>query len=263
MAALGRPTPQAPVVAATADEPLFRERDLEGFDALDTNPFVLEHRAFGRPLLTVDDAHAVGRRWDAEFGGAGALHLEIGSGNGFFLSGMARLLPSAHFVGIEIRYKRTVLCARKIRAAGVQNARILRYHAAFLHDLFRPGSLTRIYVNHPDPWPKERHEKNRLLSRWFLEDVATLLVPGGVFRLKTDHAPNVERARAVLAHGPDGEDAPHLPLVETAASMDVTTTPLWPDDVETNYQRKFRERGLPVYALELTRTAASWPLDVP
>lgn len=263
MAAQGRPTPQAPLAPLTADQPAFRDRDLEGLASLETNPFVLEHRAFGRPLLTVEDAHAVARRWDDEFGSAGPLHLEIGSGNGFFLSGMAALLPDARIVGIEIRYKRTVLCAKKIRAAGVRNARILRYHAAFLHDLFAPGSLNRIYVNHPDPWPKERHEKNRLLSRWFLEDVATLLAPGGVFRLKTDHFPNVERARHVLAHGPDGEATTHLPLVETASSLDVTHTALWADDVETNYQRKFRERGLPVYALELTRTQAAWPEGQP
>ncbi len=259
MAAHGRPTPQAPLPTTAGDGPAFRDRDLEGFDSLETNPFVLEHRAFGRPLLTVEDAHAVGRRWDEEFGSSGPLHLEIGSGNGFFLSGMAALLPHVRIVGIEIRYKRTVLCAKKIRAAGVPNARILRYHAAFLHDLFTPGSLDRIYVNHPDPWPKERHEKNRLLSRWFLEDVTKLLAPGGVFRLKTDHLPNVERARHVLAHGPEGAPAARLPLVETAASLDVTRTALWPDDVETNYQRKFRERGLPVYALELTRTASDGP----
>lgn len=252
MAARGRPTPHP--------DGEFQDRLPEEFTRPDLNPFMTLHREFGPPLFPADAARTWKGRWAELFGREAPLHLEIGSGNGFFLTGLAQQHPDWNVVGIEIRYKRTVLCARKIREAGITNAVIVRYHAAYLDDLFEPGTLHGIYVNHPDPWPKERHDKNRLISRWFLEDVCRLLVPGGVFRLKSDFAPNVERVEELLANGPDGEPLPRLPLEITGRSEDVAANGApWPDDIMTNYQRKMLVRGIPVHALEAVRTPASWP----
>ena len=237
MAARGRPTPHP--------DGEFQDRLPEEFSRPDLNPFLKLHREFGPPLLPADEARRWKGRWGELFGREAPLHLEIGSGNGFFLTELARRHPDWNVVGIEIRYKRTVLCARKLVAAGVKNAVIARYHAAYLDDLFEPATLDGIHVNHPDPWPKNAHEKNRLISRWFLEDVASLLRPGGVFRLKSDFRPNVDRVEKLL----DG-----LPLRVTGRAEDVTREPApWPDDVETNYQSKFRKRGLPVHAIEVER----------
>lgn len=253
MGAPGRPTPQP---TADAEHPRFKDRAPEEFRNPDANPYLFTHREFGSPLLPAEKAWPLRGQWSKEFGREAPLHLEIGSGNGFFLAKMAERHQDWNFVGIEIRYKRTVMVAKKLKLAGVSNARIARYHAAFLSDLFEPGSLAGIYVNHPDPWPKEKHEKNRLISRWFLEDVVHFLKPGGWFRLKSDHKPNVDRVEALLANGPEGEPLPRLPLTISGRSEDVITGPApWPDDIETNYQRKFRERNLPVYAIELIREA--------
>lgn len=253
MGARGRPTPQGP--RPPEERPRFRDRLPEEYRHPDANPYVTEHRTFGPELLTADQAWRFRGRWDVCFGRSAPLHVEIGSGNGFFLAELARRSPEHNVLGIELRYKRTVLCGRKIREAGVTNARIARYHAAFLDDLFEPGALAALYVNHPDPWPKERHEKNRLISRWFLTDVARLLQPRGVMRLKSDHAPNIERAVSLIDHDPEGRPTEPLPLRVTGRSDDVNTGEApWPDDIETNYQRKFKRRGLPVYAVELQRT---------
>ena len=249
MAAHGRPTPQPD---AEAGGPRFVDR-LE-YPRMDANPFVIAHREYGPPLLTASDAQGFRGRWAECFGREGDLHVEIGSGNGFFLAELAQRNPDWNVLGIEIRYKRTVLCAKKIDAKGVKNARIARYNASFLDDLFSPGELAGLYVNHPDPWPKERQEKNRLISRWFLEDVAQLLRPGGWFRLKSDFEDNVGRVEGLLAADGDGKPLDRLPLKITGRSEDVITGPApWPDDIETNYQSKFRKRGLPVYAIELIR----------
>jgi tRNA (guanine-N7-)-methyltransferase len=250
MAAPGRPTPQP----AADERPRFKDRSPEELRRPEANPYVVSHREYGRPLIAADEAWTFRGRWHEEFGREAPLHLEIGCGNGFFLAELARREPGWNFLGIEIRYKRTVLVAKKLDGAGVTNARIARYHAAYLDDLLEPGSLSGLYVNHPDPWPKERHEKNRLISRWFLEDVATYLKPGGWFRLKSDHRPNVDRVAELLDKGPEGEPMPALPLTITGRSEDVITGDApWPDDIETNYQSKFRKRGLPVYAIELVR----------
>lgn len=256
MTTKGRPTPQ---LVEDGARPRYRDPRPESLPYA-VNPYLKDHRSFGRPLISADEAWQLRDRWAEEFGREAPLHLEIGSGNGFFLSGLAQRNPDWNVLGVEIRYKRVVLCSTKITRAGLTNARIIRYHAGFLDDLLPPQSVSGLYVNHPDPWPKERHEKNRLLSRWFMEDVVHLLRPGAAFRLKTDHLPNLERVLHVLDHGPDDEPLPRLPLEVTGRADDVTRGPApWPDDIETNYQRKFRERGLPVYALELVRTEDGGP----
>lgn len=256
MAVIGRPTPQRLEPDATG--PQFQDPSARRTSRV--NPYVQLHREMGLPAIPASDAWTFKHDWAGHFGREAPLHLEIGSGNGFFLTGMARQNPGWNWVGVEIRYKRVVLCARKLVKAGVPNARIVRYHGAFLDDLVPEGTLDGVYLNHPDPWPRERHEKNRIISRWFLEDLSRLMKPGAWFRIKSDHLPNIERAIAALTTGPDESPLPPLPFVVTGRADDVTTGPApWPDDVETNYQRKFRERGLPVYALELVRTEGPTP----
>jgi tRNA G46 methylase TrmB len=246
MAARGRPTPHR-VGNQSADGPRFRELVGRLERRTEVNPYYKSHQEFGLPLIPASDAWGWRDRWGECFGRDAPLQLEIGPGNGFFLAEVARRNPQANIIGVEIRYKRTVLCARKLRAAGVA-------------DLFTDGALNVIYVNHPDPWSKTRHERYRLISRWFLEDVARFLRPGGTFRLKSDHEDNIARIPRLLAHGPDGEALPRLPLVVTGRADDITTGPApWLDDIETNYQSKFRKRGEPVYAIELTRE----PMDSP
>lgn len=254
MAARGRPTPQ-PESRADA-RPRFRDRTPDEVPQPGLNPYFHAHAKFGPLLLTADQAWRFRGRWHELFGREAPLCLEIGPGNGFFFAEICRRHPEINALGIEIRYKRTVLCARKLDAAGLTNGRIARYHAAFLDDLFEPGELAGIWVNHPDPWPKERHEKNRLISRWFLEDVARYVRPGGFFRLKSDFRDNVYRVPTLLAADGEGLAAPALPLEILGIADDITTGPApWPDDIETNYQSKFRRRGEPVYAIELRRTA--------
>lgn len=248
MAVHGRPTPQAP--EENGERPRFKDRLPEDYRRPGVNPFVVRHREFGLPLLPASEAQKLRGSWAPHFGRNAPLHLEIGCGNGFFLAGLARAQPDWNVVGIELRYKRTVLCAKKLVENGVTNARIARYHAAYLDDLFQPGELSGIYVNHPDPWPKERHEKNRLISRWFLEDVVRYLKPGGELRLKSDFQPNVDRFAEIL----EANDAPRLPLeiIGTRYDIHVNGTP-WDDDIETNYQRKMRNRGMPVHAICIRR----------
>ncbi len=234
------------------------ERRKFGFDALeprdyadpDLNPYLKLHARFGPPVLTAAQAQIHAGAWSSAFGRKAPLHLEIGSGNGFYLAGMAAAHPEWNWLGMEIRFKRVVLTARKIRRAHLSNALIARYDAFHLGDLFRPSELDGIHLNHPDPWPKKRHGKNRLISASFARQVAQLLKPGGTLRLKTDDRSNLERMLAVI---------PGLPLRMLAMTTDIARHgPPWPadDDVITNYERKFRERGLPVLALLLVRDPA-------
>lgn len=209
------------------------------------NPYVREHRAFGEEIVPASDAPGLGGRAAEVFGRVAPLHLEVGSGNGFYLSGMAERHPEVDWVGIEVRFKRVVLCARKLRAAGLANARVVRWDAFLIEELFPPGTLAGIHVNHPDPWAKEKSAKRRLIGPAFLDAAARLLAPGGELRLKTDFAPHVDALVDAL---------PGRPFALRARVDDVARDGApWPDEVVTNYQRKAGARGVPVLAAWLTR----------
>lgn len=251
----GRPIPHDPVPTdRPATGPVPREQralrdiplDREGL-RLDINPFLREHQTHGLPVLTADQAAALRGAWREHFGRAAPLHVEIGSGNGFFLSGMAARYPDRSWLGVEIRYKRVMLTARKLELAGVvDHARIARYDGGALPDLFVLGEVDGVYLNHPDPWPRVRQAKNRMICGDWLDQVAQVLRPGGELQVKTDHRINVQALDAAL---------PGRPFEVLGRSDDIQHHGApWPDDVITNYQRKFYQKGLPVYALRLRRT---------
>ncbi|MFZ5479195.1 MAG: tRNA (guanine(46)-N(7))-methyltransferase TrmB [Myxococcota bacterium] len=219
----------------------FRDKLPAEFLRPEVNPYVASHRAFGPEILPASEAQAWRGRWGELFGRAAPLHVEIGSGNGFYLSGMAALHPEADWIGVELRYKRVELAARKLRAAGIAHARVVRYDATRLDELFEPGSLAGLHVNHPDPWARRSQAKHRMIGRGFAELAARLLAPGAELRLKTDFRPHVDALLAVLGG---------LPFRVEGDLVDAVP---WPDDVVTNYQRKAIARGAPVWALLLRR----------
>jgi len=231
------------------ERPTFRFRDLgpDELPAPDRNPYLRLHRSYGPPVLTAGEAQQAAGRWEQVFGRHAPLHVELGSGNGFFLTHMAKIHPEQDWLGIEIRFKRVILTARKLQAAGVLNARIARYDAFCCEEILPAAGLAGLYVNHPDPWPKERQAKHRLLARPFGEMACRLLAPGARLRIKTDSGAYVDEFLAATAG---------LPLALLGRSDHVARdgTP-WPadDDRVTNYQRKFDERGLPVHAVWLQR----------
>ena len=210
------------------------------------NPYVGSHAAFGPEVIPAEAAAGLGDRVATEFGRVAPLHLEIGSGNGFYLSGMAATHRECDWIGVEVRYKRVELVARKLRVAHLTNARIVRYDAFLIEEMFGPGSLAGLHVNHPDPWRKERHAKKRLIGAAFLTVAAKLIAPGGEFRLKTDFPPHIGALLDAIVGLP-------FVLVGMVADIKGEGAP-WPDEVRTNYQRKAEERGVAVGGVWLRRT---------
>jgi len=198
------------------------------------------------PVVVAEEAPQFRGQWGSAFSNTDApLHLEIGPGNGFYLAGMAERHPEFNWLGVEIRFKRVVLVAKKILSAGVENARIARYDAWQLDDLFAPGELGGLHINFPDPWKRDINAKHRLICPELVEWASQALAPGSEVRVKSDHRPNV--ARFVDA-------ARELPfeLVDFRDDIQHHGAP-WPDDLVTNYQSKFIKRGEPVYAALLRR----------
>jgi len=226
----------------------FQDRKPEEYANPELNPYLKLHREMGFPVIVAEDAPSHKGTWATAFEGRAApLHVEIGPGNGFYLAGMAQRRPEVNWLGIEIRFKRVVLCAKKIKSAGVSNARICRYDAWFLTDLFGRGEIGGLHTNHPDPWKKARHAKHRLMGEQFVAWAADALARGAHWRIKTDCSENIQRVIDASAS---------LPFEVVGRSNDVAREgPPWgvDDDVVTNYQTKFNKKSQPIYALELKR----------
>ena len=126
-------------------------------------------------------------RFDVLFGRAAPVVLEIGFGNGETLVQQAAGHPECDFLGIEVHEPGVGHCLIKARDAGVTNLRLIRHDAVEVLDaMIPPASLARLNLYFPDPWPKKRHHKRRIVQLPFLDLVADRLVPGGSLNVATD-----------------------------------------------------------------------------
>lgn len=196
----------------------------------------------------VVDAEGGERDWDKIFPDNKPLRLEIGVGKGQFIIEMAKRHPEADFVGIDLFTD--VLC-RSVRKwmrdeNAPDNMRLVIWDAALVGELFKPGSIDKIYLNFPDPWPKPRHQKRRLTSPTFLHTFASVLKPQGQLEFKTDN-------QELFTYS--------LEQFETASAfrIDAVTRDLHADsilsegNVQTEYEQKFSEQGVPICKLVTTR----------
>jgi tRNA (guanine-N7-)-methyltransferase len=230
-----------------ADKDRFHFRSSRG--RADLNPYVEKVHEYAPYTLVAEQAEAARGRW-RELAGVDAatpLILEIGSGNGFFFRDLALRHPEALLVAVEVRFKRVWLTARKARQAGCANIRVVHHHAGHLPDLFERGEVDAVHLNHPDPWPKERHHKNRLLAPGFRDDLERHLRPGGEIWLKSDFADYGPLARELFGRPPWTELAWTADLHGEPSEALRTEAPngsrWWAADVVTNYERKSLEKG--------------------
>ena len=131
------------------------------------------------------------------------LVLEIGFGNGQALFWMAGNEPEKNFVGIEVHEPGVGRLLRSINDEGLSNVRVaMRDAVEVLREQCVPTSVDEVRIYFPDPWPKKRHHKRRLIQPPFLELLAERMTPGGTLHLATDWAPYAEWMIEALAAVP-------------------------------------------------------------
>ena len=141
--------------------------------------------------------------FDALFARHAPRVLEIGFGNGDTLVQQAAADPAADFIGIEVHEPGVGHCMLKARDAGISNLRIVRHDAIeVLEQQIPPRSLHRVNIYFPDPWPKKRHHKRRLIQPTFLKLLHSRLESGGALHIATDWANYAEHIDEVLADSP-------------------------------------------------------------
>lgn len=141
--------------------------------------------------------------WAALFGRDAPLVMEIGFGSGLFLVELARRLPQANVIGLEISIPSLRNAVHKVRRLGLTNVCLLQADArSALQVLCEPGSIVGVFINFPDPWPKKDHLGRRLIDEQFLSLLASRLAPGGLLDIATDHDDYAVQITSSLLHSP-------------------------------------------------------------
>jgi tRNA (guanine-N7-)-methyltransferase len=183
------------------------------------------------PATLIHPPHSILERlvWTGLFPVAQPIEVELGSGDGSFLVEHARRHPDRNFVGVERLLGRLRKLDRKGLRAGLRNLRLIRLEAAYLVDyLLPPASVQALHLYFPDPWPKRKHRRHRLVSEPFVNAAGRALVPGGAVYLRTDDADYFAQMQAVFSHNPVFMET------ETPAALRA---------IETDFEREFHAQG--------------------
>ncbi len=175
--------------------------------------------------------------------GAPPLEVDFGCHRGAFLLGMATLYPSRNFLGIERQSTRVESCNVRIQRHGLANALAIRGESRdALCTTLPDACVSTLHISFPDPWPKRRHAKRRLITREFLAEVARVLRQNGSLRLMTDDADYFAEMRWLSSEG--WREIP------------------WADGVEratTTFEKTFRALGTRPFQLALEPVPACQP----
>ena len=145
--------------------------------------------------------------------------MEIGSGNGNFLAAHSAAHPHSLVIGTELKLERCRKCARKLAAAGAGNGVVIHGRAEQVIGWLPPETLDAVHIYFPDPWPKRRHRKRRLLRGGTVAQLAHLLRPGGCLHLVTDFFDYYLQANVLLLLHPDLEVDRDPALLPAAANL--------------------------------------------
>jgi tRNA (guanine-N7-)-methyltransferase len=197
--------------------------------ALIVEPIGLDADALPRPL-----------NWSALFGNDHPVELEIGIGKGTFITEQARAHPEINYFGIEWARWFWRYASDRLRRNACMNARTVRAEASwFLAELVPDASLAVLHVYFPDPWPKKRHHKRRLVQPAFMPIVLRVLAPGGRLQVVTDHQGYFEQSIEPAIRGSS------LSIVQYSRPGSAAEG----EFAGTNFERKYRREGRPFYAI--------------
>ena len=157
--------------------------------------------------------------------------LEIGCGDGGFLLEWATRHPKKNFIGVERLLGRIRKLDKKGRRAELTNLHLLRFEARYLLQYLLPDhAFDAVHIYFPDPWPKDKHRRHRLIGEHFPELARRILLPNGIVHLRTDDPAYFEQMQESFS---------------PAKYFSVTETPVELANVTTEFERQWNEEGKP------------------
>ena len=182
------------------------------------------------------------------FGRPGPFELEIGSGKGTFLAQEAAARRDVCFLGVEYMRKYCAYAADRLRRAGLDHCRTLATDAVeLLRDHLPSDAFQVVHIYFPDPWPKARHNRRRLVRADVLPELERVVAPGGELRIVTDHPEYAEWIAEVM-------EQCTFPAIEYTPPVSARDGEM----VGTNFERKYTVRdGRPFFPFARRKPAAS------
>lgn len=198
-----------------------------------------EHLANNPHYVILNPEDSKGR-WHDVFGNANPIHIEVGSGKGGFITGMALKNPDINYIGIDIQLSVLSYALDKVIASEAPNVKLLRVDGSSLTNYFEDGEVDMMYLNFSDPWPKTKHEKRRLTYKDFLDTYKRILPENGEIHFKTDNRGLFEYSLASFSQY--GMTLKQVWLDLHASDFE--------DNVMTEYEEKFSSKGQVIYRVE-------------
>ncbi len=193
------------------------------------------------PEVIIPNPEQYKGNWKEVFGNNQPLHIEVGTGKGQFVTGMALANPTINYIGIELYDSVIVSALEKVLDANTPpNLRLLKVNGADLDKYFQKDDVSRVYLNFSDPWPKTRHAKRRLTHGGFLKLYESILIDNGEIHFKTDNRGLFEYSLISMSE---------YGMLLKYVSLDLHAN-MPEDNIMTEYEEKFSAKGQPIYRLE-------------
>jgi tRNA (guanine-N7-)-methyltransferase len=175
------------------------------------------------------------------YGIEGDLYLEIGCGKGAFITGLSEQYPDKRLLAVELVPDVLMMAMEKADREGKKNICFLNANAENIADIIPTGSVSRLYLNFSDPWPKKRNAKRRLTSPLFLERYKKILAPKGKIFFKTDNKGLFDYSlESFVENGFNVSDV----------CFDLHSDPIFnSDNIETEYEKNFSAKGFNINRL--------------
>jgi tRNA (guanine-N7-)-methyltransferase len=172
------------------------------------------------------------------FGRVAPVEVDLGCGDGAFLAALATQNPTRDFLGTERLFGRVRSACAKADRGSLANFRVVRVESAYaVQFLLRPESVSVFHLRFPDPWPKRRHHRRRLVTKEFLAALQHALAPGGFFHVATDQSDYFECIRSLA----------------TSAGFDQTPPPT--ELPRSTFEEHFQRQGAPIYRASLRKVS--------
>ncbi|QBO35564.1 tRNA (guanosine(46)-N7)-methyltransferase TrmB [Periweissella cryptocerci] len=197
-------------------------------------------------VITQDKAVSLKGQWQSIFAKEQPIHVEIGTGKGQFIIGMAKQYPETNFIGMEIQEGAVAVAARKADEDedALPNLKFIYGDGAGVDTYFAAEEISKVFLNFSDPWPKTGHEKRRLTYASFLKSYQAVLPEAGELEFKTDNRGLFEYSLGSFANY--GEAGARLKTDKLWLDMHNEDPANLETNVETEYEQKFKVKG-PIY----------------